>query len=511
MQSPSFLKKNSSSFASTHHPSSSFTINNNKTIKIEQLIDLLRNACRREMIFWAASSLSARNHTNDHHNHKNPGDDVADSLDRDESIAFLSELMFNNKNSKNKKEFGVDTFSVFVSMLDLFLARFKVKAKYLECVSCACLFIACKVREEKEHNNEHNDNELEEIEPVSGWSASKFISDCEARCSVGELMRMETAVLNKLEWTVNAPIHSDLLHVLHAIFVAEYKQLLKKKKNEFTTSNQMDFSSSSPRIDNIWKMKHAKSFKLDTANNKEEMNIKIKQKEKHQQQQQRREDENENDNDKDDDSYFTSNDLIETVEHQLKQVLCISDLTGTYRPLVLAFCILSQQINNNESSSSTGNLRDGSSRRIRRRRTTELERQVAQECLQALDERLRTSGMMSSSTVFPSSVATIGQCKTDLKFHLNELNKKSDESSFDRFLQEYHCKVVNRFRESVQSVPNHDNLPSIVEERESDEEMDDKSRGVMFNFSSGREPGQEGSEVVYKRKRCDSICFECKH
>ena len=44
--------------------------------------------------------------------------------------------------------FSMETFSLTVTLIDRFLASYKVKSKYLECLAVSCLYIAAKVREE---------------------------------------------------------------------------------------------------------------------------------------------------------------------------------------------------------------------------------------------------------------------------------------------------------------------------------------------------------------------------
>lgn len=274
----------------------------------------------------------------------------------------------------------------------------------------------------------------------------------------------------------------------------------------------MDFSPTERRSDNIWKMKHAKSFKLDTTttntNTDQARNlISIKSSTKE------AETKKEQQLDEDHYDFYEGHDLLESVERQLKQVLCISDLTARYRPHVLAFCILSHQID--ELTSSNLITRRKYQNQNRTTKTTnsksaqEIDKQTTLECTQAILDRY----LATFSSVSENYEVSVSQCKQDVKFHLNELTKKS-ESSFDRFLQEYHCKVVNTFRTSVNNVPNESLMPSIVEERESEEEDSAAATAnnnnryqnnnnsynhperIVFNFSAGAVEQQ-------KRKRND--------
>lgn len=104
---------------------------------------------------------------------------------------------------------GVETFSLFANLLDRFLSSYKVKTKYLECLAVACLYIACKVKEEDE----------------SISISSEFLAECECKCSINELLRMEQTILVKFEWNINDTTAIDFIYIYHALLINQYKQV----------------------------------------------------------------------------------------------------------------------------------------------------------------------------------------------------------------------------------------------------------------------------------------------
>jgi hypothetical protein len=192
-----------------------------EAFSMEKLTELLKEACSKETIYWTD------------HKRFPETEDLVTSIERDEMVAYLLEVC-----DRDDMSFSIETFALFTSLLDRFLANYKVKSKYLECLAVACLYIACKVKEEDENLS----------------VTAEFLMDCDAKCSIGELLRMELMVLTKFEWNVNDTTHADFLHIYYAMIVAKYKEVeLKHEQN-------------GPRKINIWKNKHAKSFKLDDAN-----------------------------------------------------------------------------------------------------------------------------------------------------------------------------------------------------------------------------------------------------
>lgn len=78
-------------------------------------------------------------------------------------------------------KFSTETFALCVSLIDRFLASFKVKSKYLECFAVACLYIASEIKEDDEKIS----------------ITSEFLIDCNCKCKISELLRMELLILDR--------------------------------------------------------------------------------------------------------------------------------------------------------------------------------------------------------------------------------------------------------------------------------------------------------------------------
>jgi hypothetical protein len=134
----------------------------------------------------------------------NANDDFVKTNERDEMVIYLLELC-----EREDVAFSLDTYALSVSLLDRFLANFKVKSKYLECSALACLYVASKVKEENEKI----------------LSARLFLEACNCKLSIAELLRMELMILSKFEWNINDVTVVDFIYVYHALLVNKYNQL----------------------------------------------------------------------------------------------------------------------------------------------------------------------------------------------------------------------------------------------------------------------------------------------
>ena len=235
----------------------------------ERLYELLKDASIKESIYWVERKRYPDT------------DDLVKSNERDEIVSYLLEVC-----CREDMDFDTDTFALFATLLDRFLASFKVKSKYLECLAIACLYIACKVKEE--------DDKIS--------ITSDFLVDCEAKCSVSELLRMETMVLTKFEWSINDITAADFLYLYHAILVNKYRQI---------ESSSSLFANGNCNATNKWKkLCIQKPAKVDekTAYPPEDL------------------------------------DFLNVLETKLKQCLCINELTSVYKPHVIAFSLISLKL-----------------------------------------------------------------------------------------------------------------------------------------------------------------------
>lgn len=122
---------------------------------------------------------------------------------RDDAVSWM---LFLNR----KFGFSPETYGLSVYLLDRFLCLVKVRPKYLHCVAICCLYIAAKT--------------LEEDEVIPSTVDLVKISEC--TCSVAEILRMELAILNKLSWNVKYVTAVDFLHIIHAMLMNYFPQLL---------------------------------------------------------------------------------------------------------------------------------------------------------------------------------------------------------------------------------------------------------------------------------------------
>lgn len=223
-----------------------------RAFSTERLLELLRETSAKEAVNWSERK-----------NYVVTDESIVKTSERDEMVAFLLEVC-----EREDMSLSVETFSLFVHLLDRFLSSYKVKSKYLECLAVACLYIACKVKEEDENIA----------------VTSEFLAECECKCSIGELLRMEQMVLIKFEWNVNDTTAIDFVQIYHALLVNEFKR---------ATDNKLVASPIRER---------------ETSEIPAQL------------------------------------DILAQVEHRLKQCLCVSELAGHYRPQLMAYSLISLEM-----------------------------------------------------------------------------------------------------------------------------------------------------------------------
>jgi len=236
-----------------------------RSFKKEKLLELLKDACQKENIYWTEKKSYPDT------------DDLVKSNERDEIVSYICEVC-----ERDDMDLSVETFALFVALLDRFLISYKVKSKYLECLAIACLYIASKIKEEDEKIS----------------ITSDFILDCDSKCSVSELLRMELMVLTKFDWDVNQPTTVDFLYIFHAFLINKY--------NQVEPLNQVTFG------DNKW-------FKLNLDNARDSATSETI-------------------------LAPESLDFIHILEKKLKQCLCINELTSKFKPQLIALSLLSLQL-----------------------------------------------------------------------------------------------------------------------------------------------------------------------
>lgn len=197
--------------------------------------------------------------------------------ERDEMVAFLQEVC-----ERDDMQFSVDTFALAVGLLDKCLASFKVKSKYLECVAVACLYIACKVREEDERIS----------------VTAEFLQDCDCRCSIAELLRMERMILKKFDWCIDDSNAADFLYLYHGLLINKWQH--REQQDQMMIAEPMRWSA--PFESGVSKQTSVNEVRKFYAP--------------------------------------VCLDFLHMLEHQLKQCLCTSELTSAYRPHMLAFVLL---------------------------------------------------------------------------------------------------------------------------------------------------------------------------
>jgi hypothetical protein len=171
---------------------------------IDKLLFQLKASLLKENTYWANRKFDNKDN--------NEEDGFVTTNERDEMVAYLQEVC-----ERDDMLLNLETVALSVTLLDRFLDSFKVKSKYLECAAVACLYIACKVREEDENIS----------------ITSEFLIDCDCRCSIAELLRMEQMILKKFDWSVDDVTSADFLYMYYAIMINKWneKQQLVKPVN----------------------------------------------------------------------------------------------------------------------------------------------------------------------------------------------------------------------------------------------------------------------------------------
>ena len=242
----------------------------------EKLFEILKDSCLKESIYWAELKFYPES------------EDLVTPAERDEMIAYLLEVC-----ERSDMSLSIETFSLTVSLVDRFLTSYRVKSKYLECLAVSCLYIASKIKEEDEKIS----------------VASEFLSDCNSKCSVSELLRMELMILIKFEWSVDHITAADFLYIFHAILVNKY--------NNFSELNMKKITK------NQWKVCITEEIvgKVDSAFPPSKL------------------------------------DFLHSLEYKLKQLLCSHELTGYFKSRDIALALLIIQVekvfNQNEEAESS--------------------------------------------------------------------------------------------------------------------------------------------------------------
>lgn len=122
---------------------------------------------------------------------------------RDESAMSIARLAAQFK-------FLPETCGLAILLMDKFLTTVKVRPKYLQCATVACLYIAAKTLEEDEN-----------IPPTQD-----FVRKSGCGNSFAEITRMELVILTKFDWNIKIPSAIDFLHMIHAVLLMHYPHLL---------------------------------------------------------------------------------------------------------------------------------------------------------------------------------------------------------------------------------------------------------------------------------------------
>lgn len=362
-----------------------------RSFTIEKLFELLKDSCLKESLFWTERKSYA-----------NADNDFVKPSERDEMVAFLSEVC-----EREDMDLSVETFSLCVTLLDRFLSTFKVKSKYLECLAVSCLYIACKVKEE--------DDKIS--------VTSEFLIDCDCKCSIAELLRMEQMVLTKFEWSINDTTAADFLQIYFALLVNEYKKV------ESTLETLMSNKSA-------WKP----MAKSAVSKTKSDMIL-----------------------------YPPGQmDFLEALEAKLKQCLCVNDLTNMYKPHVLAYSLISLEMDKVFESIGSDLIKN------------------------SLGDMLETIKQYCKL-----SFELVDKCKEQLKSHLASV--ENTKTLFDNYFDEYyHWKIRNLKQSSIFVSPLsavNTQLDAIKEEEEIEEQEEEE------DFEDEQEYDNENVDIA--EESCD--------
>lgn len=366
----------------------------------EKLFDLLRDSCSKESIFWTEQKSFPES------------EELVSPAERDEMMAYLLEVC-----ERSDMAFGIETFSLTVTLIDRFLASFKVKSKYLECLSVSCLYIAAKVREEDEKIS----------------VTSEFLYDCNSKCSVSELLRMEIMILTKFEWSIDDITAADFLYLFHAILV--------NKLNDFKNKHRPN------QIKNKWNIA-SNQFKPAIGT---------------------------------DCAYPpTDLDFLHLLEYKLKQLLCNHELVTIFRPRVIAFSLLSVQLEKEQNFNE--NVQSKPSAKF-----------YMLEAMQIIQQHAKITD------------DNLNECKMKVIDYLETID--ADRNLLDSYMNQYYSEMARNHRANsrlsvtLSSIAKH--LTSIKEEDENEEEEKaDPSRILLSISNQYKSINQSNLEMA--TKTCDS-------
>lgn len=159
----------------------------------ERLLQNLKQALQRENQEWKPTDYKVIKSTNEE----------MGAHQRDEIVLWLFKL-----NSVCK--LNPETFALSISILDHFLRVVKARPKYMHCIAISCYFLAAKCLEE------------DEVIPTT----LELVQSSGCGCSVAEVLRMEKAILDKLNWELLRKTSVDFLHLFHMLLLLDQPQLL---------------------------------------------------------------------------------------------------------------------------------------------------------------------------------------------------------------------------------------------------------------------------------------------
>lgn len=305
---------------------------------------------------------------------------------------------------------GIETFSLCVSLLDRFLCNFNVKSKYLECLAISCLYIACKVKEEDENIS----------------VTSEFLMDCDCKYSIAELIRMEQMILKKFEWSVNDTTAIDFLYIFYALLVNQHESVALEQSGMASVWSSL--TSQQP----IFGL-YAASMSPPPADL----------------------------------------DFMHTLEYQLKQCLCVNELTTTYKPHILAYSLLSVQLEKSFE------IMDNSPNPAVNKRAIK----------DSLNKTMDT--IMANCKL---SYETLDKCREHVKHHLASM--KNMKNLFDNYFNEY--MIANRLKNYKPSALFIPQLSAICTQLTAIKEEEEE---LFMNEESSMAPEDyEGSDGEYEKK-----------
>ena len=327
---------------------------------MDKLLEQLRGACLKESISWPIAATSE----------KHAGDDLVKSSERDDMVSYLLEVC-----EREDMALGIDTFALFVALLDRFLANYKVKSKYLECLSVASLYVAAKVKEDDDNIS----------------ITSEFLLDCNCKHSVAELLRMEQMILVKFDWSVNDITPVDFLHIYYALLVAKHNELEAATTTSTAASRGQKQSTSGARsATHRWRKKHKRSSTSSSLW-----------------------------------SRLLASDFLLVLEHKLKQCMCVHELTRAYRPHLLAYSLVSMQLDEMLlATASTSSDDEGIAR--------------SAESLSSMLDTIQATCKLSTDAV--------DACKQLIGVHLASMDIDDTSSMMQRYIGEYMASVTRTQR-----------------------------------------------------------------